>query len=100
MSSKVKIISFLILILIIFSTLNVQGLIISKNNHNKIEKNQYNPPDSLLDLINQVNSSKLEKYIKDIQLFGPHPTGSRSIEKVKLYLYNEFLKTNLQYNLQ
>ena len=100
MESKIKIISFLISILIIFSTLNAQGLILSNNNKNIIEKNEYNSPSSLSDLIYQVNSTILEKYIRIIQSFGPHPTGSASIEKVKLFLYNELLKMpiNVEYH--
>ena len=92
MKLKIKLISFIILIIIIFSTLNAQGLILSNNNNNKIEKNQQNPLISLSDLIYQVNRSTLEKYIKDIQSFGSHSTGSTSIEKVKIYLYNELIK--------
>ena len=100
MKLKIKLISFIILIIIIFSTLNAQGLLLSNNNNINIEKNQQNSPSSLLDLIYQVNISTLEKYIRDIQSFGPHPTGSTSIEKVKLYLYNELIKMpiNVEYH--
>ncbi len=97
---KKKSISLLLFVLIIFSTLNVNSIQIpvkiEKNSNNMIEKIKFNIRPSLSDLISKVNSTLIEKYIMDLQSFGPHPTGSSTIEKVKTYLYNELSSMPIQ----
>lgn len=65
-------------------------------NFNSIDKSlNHNQNLSLLKFISLVNSSQLKKYISNIQSFGPHPTGSSSIENVKTYLFNKFSNMSL-----
>jgi hypothetical protein len=54
---------------------------------------------SFSELISKVNSSLLAYYIENIQSFGPHPTGSSSIEEVKQYLFNELSKLPIDVSL-
>ena len=42
----------------------------------------------ILQMIQQVNATKLRSYIQKIQEFGPHPTGSQACEAVGEYLYD------------
>jgi hypothetical protein len=51
------------------------------------------------ELISKVNSSLLAYYIENIQSFGPHPTGSSSIEEVKQFLFNELSKLPIDVSL-
>ena len=50
---------------------------------------------SLSEMISKINKSKLQDYIQKIQDFGPHPTGSATIDAVEDYLYSEFSSMNL-----
>ena len=87
------------IIVLIFICIVSQFLIIipiSSISTNEIEsiKNQniiswFNSQD-ISEMIKKVNESKLSLYIKNIQDFGPHPTESTTIEKLKTYLFNEF----------
>ena len=51
--------------------------------------------DDILQMIQQVNASKLIMYIQDIQDFGPHPTGSNACDAVGTYLYDTLHSFNL-----
>jgi len=99
---KFKIITLLVFLLIASISFSVNSqLILLENNQNNYVKTinitQYNNLDpSLSDLIIQVNSSLLEKYVYNIQSFGPHPTGSSAIEELKTYLFNEFSSMPVQ----
>jgi hypothetical protein len=57
-------------------------------------KSGFNSQD-IIEMIKKVNESKLRLYIQKIQDFGPHPTGSTAIEKLKTYLFNEFSKMSV-----
>ena len=102
MRLKLKIITLLVFISIVAVSLNgTSELIVPVIDQNNYEKstnkplyNNLNP--SLSDLLLQVNTSHLEKYIYDIQSFGPHPTGSSAIDEVKTYLFNEFSSIPVQ----
>ena len=93
---KLKITTLFVIISIAAVTINATNeLIIPVIGNNNFEKSIKNPQNSKLDpslseLITQVNTSLIEKYIYDIQSFGPHPTGSTAINEVKTYLFNEF----------
>ena len=52
------------------------------------------PPD-IIEMMQQVNKSKLRKHIQTIQDFGPHQTGSEALELVGEYIYNELNSTKL-----
>lgn len=96
MKLKIKIITFLIVVLITFTVFNTITLpTTSKTNNNAITSLDYNENPSLFELIKMVNNTIIEKYIREIQSFGPHPTGSSNIEKVKTYLFNEFSNMSL-----
>ena len=55
---------------------------------------EINAPD-IIEMIQQVNESKLKKHIQTIQNFGPHKTGSEALNLVGTYIYNELNLTNL-----
>jgi len=50
----------------------------------------------IIELMQQVNESKLRKHIQTIQDFGPHNTGSEALTLVGNYIYNELNVNNLQ----
>jgi len=50
----------------------------------------------LEDLMRQVNETRLHHHIKTIQGFGPHPTGSTSLDDVGEYIYSSFQSFNNQ----
>jgi len=50
-------------------------------------------------IISQINASSLEEYIRTIQGFGPHPTGSTALSRLRDYLYNELLRVGLEVHL-
>jgi hypothetical protein len=43
-----------------------------------------------------VSESKLKEYIQTIQDFGPHPTGSTTLDNIGEYLYNELSTMNIK----
>lgn len=47
-------------------------------------------------LISQVNETKLHTYVDAIASFGPHPTGSKTLEDVCTYVYESFNNINIQ----
>jgi len=49
----------------------------------------------LLQLLMQVNTSKLRDYVQRIQDFGPHPTGSTTCDAVGKFLYDTLTSFNL-----
>jgi hypothetical protein len=88
---KKKIIIIIIFSIIIIGTFNVSS---SKIPSKKVYENKIKKNPKLLELIQQVNSTNLTIYIKELQSFGPHPTGSNTIEKVKQYLFNKLSNIN------
>ena len=99
---KLKITTLFVVVSIAAVTLNATNeLIIPVIGHNNFEKSIKNPQNNNLDpslseLLLQVNTSFLEKYVYDLQSFGPHPTGSTAINEVKTYLFNEFSSMQAQ----
>ena len=57
--------------------------------------NSQNIDTNIIDMIQQVNKSELTKHVQKIQDFGPHPTGSETLELVGEYIYNELTNTGL-----
>lgn len=51
--------------------------------------------DKLLEMIQQVNESTLKYHVQTIQDFGPHPTGSSELEKLKNHLFQQFTEYGL-----
>jgi hypothetical protein len=49
----------------------------------------------IIEMIQQVNKSELTNHVQTIQDFGPHPTGSETLELVGEYIYNELTTTGL-----
>ena len=49
----------------------------------------------IADMIQQVNESMLKRYVQVIQDFGPHPTGSKTCDDVRDYIYSELKDMNL-----
>lgn len=92
---KKKFIILFIFLILILGTINVSSNTkpTKNGNENKINKNPI-----ILELIQQVNSTTIKNYINELQSFGPHPTGSTTIEKVKQYLFNKL--SNLNQNIQ
>jgi aminopeptidase YwaD len=66
--------------------------------NNKMEEIQ------LIDIISEtlisINQTQLHTYIKKIQSFGPHPTGSNEIKKLKNYLHDELASFSLNVTSQ
>ena len=60
---------------------------IKQDDVNAAEQNQY--INFLPEILAQINQTQLSSYIKDIQSFGPHPTGSTKINELKNYLYQK-----------
>jgi hypothetical protein len=91
MKIKKIIVLLFVFLIIIFSSINANSKLIPDitevRTNNNIKNNNDTIP--LSELIAQVNSTTLRKYIQDIESFGPHPTGSSTIEKVKKYLFNK-----------
>jgi hypothetical protein len=46
--------------------------------------------DFLIQLFQEINETKLYNHIHTIQKFGPHPTGSKALDKVGIYIYSQF----------
>ena len=88
---KKKFITLFIFLMLILGAVNASSNTKPTKNgyENKINKNPI-----LLELIQQVNSTKIKSYINELQSFGPHPTGSNTIEKVKQYLLNKLSNIN------
>jgi hypothetical protein len=49
----------------------------------------------IIELIQQVNESKLRKHVQTIEDFGPHKTGSEALDHVGKYIYDELNSTKL-----
>lgn len=54
---------------------------------------------TILEIISQINETTLEHYITLIQGFGPHPTGSKTLDHLKGYLSEELMSTGLEVGL-
>ena len=50
---------------------------------------------SFLEMFPKVKESKLQEYVQTLQDFGPHPTGSETLDDVGEYLYNELSSMDL-----
>jgi hypothetical protein len=74
-----------ICLLLLLSSLAIQSQIIflNENNQNQMLQKETSIPD----LLSQINQSQLENYLKMIQSFGPHPTGSTALRNLQSYLY-------------
>lgn len=81
----------LILISIPISSTKINDTQIFKTQNNV--KN--NTPSNIIEMLQKVNKSKLRNHVKNIQDFGPHPTGSVALKQVGDYIYNELNSTNL-----
>jgi len=49
----------------------------------------------IIEMIQQINKSRLRKHVQTIQDFGPHETGSEALELVGKYIFDEFNSTKL-----
>jgi len=49
----------------------------------------------IADMMQQVDESTLEKHVRTIQDFGPHPTGSEACDNVRDYIYGELDEMNM-----
>lgn len=102
--SKLKILTLIIILLFIFS-LAIPTIITSVSASqnagsleeiNILSKKSTRINDSLIQqILHQVDTSILYEYIRTLQGFGPHPTGSAAIELVGNYLFNEFESMNI-----
>lgn len=59
------------------------------------QPDSYKKNSTLFEMIRMVNESTLEKHVQTIQDFGPHPTGSTTLDKVKEYIYHELTNSGL-----
>jgi len=105
MKKMVLIINVFIIIILLMVPFTIADFTIKNIN---IQKNSSINPKEYLnqqfdytfsELISKVNNSELAHYIENIQSFGPHPTGSSSIEEVKQYLFNELSKHSIDVSL-
>jgi hypothetical protein len=83
-------VSCLILVAIPISAISLN----KTNSINNIANPDYSPP-NIIEMIQQVNISKLRKHVQTIEEFGPHPTGSEALDNVGEYIYNELDSYNL-----
>ena len=58
-------------------------------------QDSYNETSIILEMLLKVNESTIEKHVKTIQDFGPHPPGSTTLDKVKEYIYHELTNSGL-----
>lgn len=59
------------------------------------QQNQNNLTTPLIDMLLSVNETILENHLQKIQDFGPHPTGSKSLDNLAKYIYNYFTDIDL-----
>ena len=79
------------IISLILVTLPISSTSVNKISHVKPQ----NIDPNIIEMIQQVNKSELTNHIQTIQDFGPHPTGSETLELVGGYIYNELTSTGL-----
>jgi hypothetical protein len=48
----------------------------------------------ILEMITKINESILRSHVQKLQDFGPHPTGSKTLEQVADYIYSELSNNN------
>lgn len=92
---------FVIVILLIFLILSNFSTIVTSN---EISRDSFfgkkdSKNSDMLDIFSMVNNSILRNYIRNIESFGPHPTGSESLENLKLYLFNVLNSSGLDVDL-
>ena len=79
----------------VISSLSINNSSFIDTTRNSSSKNSAD----IIEMIKQVNVSKMTNHIQTIQDFGPHPTGSIELEYVKEYIYNELIQTDLPVEL-
>jgi len=85
-----KIIGIFICILLLATIIPVG--INASDNYNLLDKEDY----SIVDIINQVNKSLISKYLEDLVEFGSRFTGTEGCNNAAQYLYDEFIKLDLE----
>lgn len=61
----------------------------------EFQPNIHSENSTILEMILKVNESTLENHVQTIQDFGPHPTGSKTLDQVGEYIYNELLNMDV-----
>ena len=96
-----KIILFITSVLVLF--LLFSNLSVSVSSYRISDKNFFENETKknfdLTNLFSKVNESDLKNYVENIESFGPHPTGSKELNELKIYLYNVFDKIDLNIDL-
>ena len=87
---KIILVCFCVISLVLV-TLPISSTSIDKISHEKPQ----NIDPNVIEMIQQVNKSELSSHIQTIQDFGPHPTGSETLELVGEYIFNELTSTGL-----
>jgi len=95
--------TFLLTFLVLIVTLLVLTPGVYSKNLEKSVFNHYNNStyslthsnDMIPELFSRVNESRLYEYIERISAFGPHPTGSDTLDEVTTYIYDLFLSMNI-----
>lgn len=95
--STLILINFIILFLLISNT----TIIVSSDNipNQNITNSNISSKVDLVDLFSKINESFLRDYVGNIEGFGPHPTGSSSLNNLKNYLFNILKNEELDVNL-
>lgn len=93
---KMTILVCLCIISLILTAIPTSSTLINKTSPIKMQDigSEFIPPD-IIEMIQQVNKSKLREHIQTIEDFGPHNTGSEALVLVGEYIYNELISTNL-----
>lgn len=93
--SWVKSISIFICFIVVIPSIHASNHLLSKNQTTKSDIISFSE-DYLEDLLIQVNETRLYHHIETIQEYGPHPTGSASLDDVGEYIYSSFQSFNIQ----
>lgn len=95
-TKEIPIIVFFCAISLIITTFPISHAVSTKFSPSIIEKNSSRIVTAdIIEMIRQVNSTTLRKHVQTIQDFGPHKTGSQTLELVGEYIYNELISTQL-----
>ncbi len=68
-----------------------ENLVIKTN----IDPTEFSIKEDIINLINQVNRSLISNYLEDLVSFGPRLTSTKNCSKTAQYIYNEFLKLDM-----
>jgi hypothetical protein len=94
--TKISLITLLSSITLIITALPISPVIATKLPTIRIQNNDSGIVSAdIIEMIKQVNITKLRKHVQTIQDFGPHKTGSKALELVGEYIYNELISTKL-----